>query len=106
MCTNLKSDNNSIQVQHRLPVFSQYVQAHVAFQVDIRMVDLLQAFYLRRVMWKVLVDGEIKIKGAPSVHALIRIDRQYEMENIIRIREVCAHGASQGKLREIYSCQG
>lgn len=56
-------------------------------------------------MWEVLVDGEIKIKGAPSVHALIRFDRQYEIEDIIWVREICAHSAPQGKLREIYSCQ-
>ena len=59
-----------------LPVFSQYVQTHIALQVDIRMIDLLQAFDLRRVMWEVLVDGEIKIEGAPSIHDLIRFDRK------------------------------
>ena len=39
--THLKSDDNSVQVQNGLPVLPQNVQAHIALEIDVGMVDFV-----------------------------------------------------------------
>jgi hypothetical protein len=58
------------------------------------MVDLLQALDLWRIMREVLVDGEAEVEGAGLVHALVRVDGQGEVENVVRTGEVRAHCAA------------
>lgn len=87
----LQPDNNSIQIQHRLPVLSQNVQTHISLHVNIRMIDFLRAFDFGRIVRKVLIDCKIEMKGASFVHALIRIDCQSKVENIIGTWKFGAH---------------
>lgn len=49
-------------------------------------------------MWKVLVDGEIEVKGASFVHTLVRFDRKREVQDVIWVWELRAHGVAEGKL--------
>lgn len=72
--TDLQPHNNRVQVQYRLPVLSQNVEAHIPVKIDIRMINLLGAFHLWWIVRKVLVDLEIEIERAALVHALIGLD--------------------------------
>ena len=47
------------------------------------MVDLLFAFHFGRIMWEVLIDGEGEMEGSAFVHALIRLDRKCEVEDVV-----------------------
>lgn len=100
--TYLETNDNRVQVEYGLPVLSQDVQAHVSLQVDVRMVDLLHALHLGRVMGEVLVDLEVEIEAAAFVHALVRVDSELEVEDIVGIGEMCFHGRAEGELFEIY----
>ena len=72
--TNLQADNHGIQIQYWLPILSQDVQTDIALQIDIRMVNLLGAFDLWRVVWEILVDGEAEVEPSALVHSLVRLD--------------------------------
>lgn len=87
----LHANNDSVQVQHWLPVLSQDIQAHLALQIDIRVVDLLLTAHLWRVVGEVLVDVEVEGEFAALVHALVGLDAQYKIEDIVRVREFGFH---------------
>lgn len=36
----LQADHNGVEIEDRFPVFSEDVQANIAFQVDVRVIDL------------------------------------------------------------------
>lgn len=59
------------------------------------MVDLLLALHLWRIVGKVLVNGEAEVEGAALVHALVRIDREDEVEEVIRVGEGGLHRLAQ-----------
>ena len=60
------------------------------------MIDLLLALHLWRVVRKVLVDGEGKMKGAALIHSLIRIDCQGKVEYVIRVGKRSLHRPAEG----------
>ena len=62
------------------------------------MVDLLRTFHLGRVVREVLVDGEVEVEGTILVHALIRVNAQREIEDVVLVRKFKPHGAAQGEL--------
>jgi len=72
--TNLQADNHGIQIQYWLPIFSQDVQTDIALQIDIRMVNLLGALDLWRVVREILVDGEAEVEPSALIHSLVWID--------------------------------
>ena len=65
------------------------------------MVDFLLAFYFRRVVREVLVDGEGEAEGAVLVHALVRVDVQDEVEDVVWVGEFGAHGVAEGELGDV-----
>lgn len=67
--TYLQPHDHRIQIQDRLPVLTQDVQANVALKVDVRVVDLLCALNLRRLMREVLVDRERKVERSALIHS-------------------------------------
>jgi hypothetical protein len=89
----LKSNDNGGKVKHRLPVFSQDIQADVPLKVDIGMVDLLGAFDFGSFVWKTLADSECEDESTALVHPLIWFNSEIEVQGIIGIREVRFHGA-------------
>ena len=101
----LQPHNHGVQVQHGLPVLAQDVQADVALEVDVRVVNLLPALDLGRVVREVLVDGEGKVKGAALVHALVGLDCEGEVEDVVRVREGGFHGGAEGELGEVWYIQ-
>jgi hypothetical protein len=70
----LEADNNGVKIQDRLPVLAKDVQADLALQVDVGVVNLLLAQHLWRLVREVLVDLEVEIEAAAAVHALVRVD--------------------------------
>ena len=70
----LHADNNGIQIQHRLPILAQNIQTHISFHVDIRMVNLLRALDLWRIVGEVLIDREGEVESAALVHAFVGFD--------------------------------
>lgn len=75
--TYLQSHYDCVQIQHWLPIFSQNIEANVAFQIDVGVINLLCALDFRWIMWEVLVDDETEAKGAPlympSSGSIVRI---------------------------------
>lgn len=70
----LEANHHRVEVQHGFPVFTKYIEANIAFQVDIWMINLYigvsrvlgggtktyagLTLDLWRVVWVVTVDGE------------------------------------------------
>jgi hypothetical protein len=100
--TNLYPHYYCIQIQHRFPVLSQYIQTDIALQVNVRVIDLLRALHLRRVVREVLVDDKTEVETTAPIETLVGIDCEGEVEDIVRVWESCAHVITKGKLREIF----
>ena len=47
-------------------------------------------------MGKILVDGEVEIERTAFIHALVRLDGQGKIENIVRIGEGGFHRFAKG----------
>ena len=99
--TYLQSHNDSLQIQHWLPVLPQDVQAHITLQVNIRVVNLLRALDLRRLVREALTNRKREVEPASLVHALIRLDRKREVQRVVWIWEIRLHGRGEIKLGEI-----
>lgn len=65
------------------------------------MVDLLSAFNFGRIMGEVLVDGEAKVEDTTLIHALVRLDGQGEVKDVIGVRERHFHRAAEGEFLEV-----
>ena len=97
----LQAHDDRVQIQNGFPVFSQDVQTHVTLEVDVRVVDLLGAFHFGRVVREILVDDKGEVEGAAAVHALVGLDGEGEVEDVVGVGEGGAHGAAEGELGEI-----
>lgn len=65
------------------------------------MVDLLRTLHLRRVMRIVIGDLERELEAAALVHALIGINGEREVENVVWVLEVGAHCVAEGEFAEV-----
>lgn len=65
------------------------------------MVDLLLALDLRGVVREVLVYREGEAEAAALVHALVRVDVQEEVEDVVGVGELGAHGVAERELGEV-----
>lgn len=65
------------------------------------MIDLLRALHLGRVMREVLVNTEVEMERATLVHALVGLDRKRKVEDIVGVREMHLHRASERQLLQI-----
>lgn len=97
----LQADHHRVQVQHGLPVLAQDVQAHVPLEVDVRVVDLLRALDFRRIVGEVLVDGEAEVEAPALVHALVWVDGERKVEDVVRVGEVCLHCCAERELLQV-----
>lgn len=89
--TYLQPHNHGIQIQNGLPVLTEDIETHVSLQVNVRVVDLLLALDLGRVVREVLVDAEIEQEAPALVDALVRLDREREVEDVVRVGHVDLH---------------
>ena len=55
-------------------------------------------------MWEILVYCEGEAEGAVLVHALVWVDVEDEVEDVVRIGELGTHGVAQGELGNV--CMG
>lgn len=55
------------------------------------MVDLLHALDLGRVMGEVLVYDEAEVEGAAAIHALVGLDGEGKVEDVVGVWEVRFH---------------
>lgn len=97
----LQADDDCVEVEDWLPVFAQDVQADVAFEVNVGVVDLLFALDFRRLVREVLADGEGEVELAAFVQALVGSDGEGEVEDIVGVLEGCLHGAREGEFGKI-----
>ena len=97
----LQADNDGVEVEHRLPVFAQDVEADVTLEVNVGVVDLLFALDFRRLVREVLADGEGEVELAAFVQALVGGDSEGEVEDVVGVLEGCLHGAGEGEFRKI-----
>ena len=65
------------------------------------MVDFLLAFDFGRIVREVLVDGKAEAEAAALVHALVRVDVQGEVEDVVGVGELGAHGVAEGELGDV-----
>ena len=70
------------------------------------MVDFLHALDLGRLVREVLVDGEAEAEGAALVHALVRLDGQDEVHDVVVRREVGAHRVAEREFRDVCTGEG
>jgi len=87
----LQADHHGIEVQHRLPVLPEDIQADISLQVYIWVVNLWDALDLRRFVGVAAVDSKGKLESGAFVHAFIWRDGQSEIEEIIWVRKVHCH---------------
>ena len=93
----LQANDDGVEIEDGLPVLAQDVEADVAVEVDVGVVDLLFALYFRRFVGEVLADGEGEIELAALVEALVGCDGEGEVEDIIGVREGGLHRAGKGE---------
>lgn len=99
--TYLQPNDNRLQIQNRLPILPQDVQTDLALDIDIRMIDLLLAVDLGRLVGKRLRDRKPKLEDPALVHALIGLDVEEEVEDVVAVGEVGAHGRRERHLGDI-----
>jgi hypothetical protein len=93
----LQTHNHRVEVEDGLPVLAQDIQADVAFEVDVWVVDLLFALYFRRLVREVLADGEGEVELTAFVEALVGRDGEGEVEDVVGVGEGGFHGAGEGE---------
>ena len=58
----------------------------------------MHALHLWRLVREVLVDVEAEVEAAALVHALVGLDGEAEVEDVVRIGEGGGHGVAEGEL--------
>jgi len=88
--------------QHRLPVLSEDVEAHVAVVVEVGVVHLLRALHLGRFVRVHAGHVERKHELAALVVSLVGLDRDDEVQQVVLpVGELDLHGGSKGELRDV-----
>jgi len=84
----LKAIDYGVDCQHRFPVLSEDVEADVALKVDVGVVHLRLALHLG---WFVRISRsyfERECKYSAPVEALIWVDDELEVEQVVHVREL------------------
>lgn len=84
----LQTNDHGVEVEDRLPVFSQNVQTDVAFEIDVGMVDLLFALDFWWFVGEVLRDDEGEVEDAALVESFIGCESEGEVEDIVGVGKV------------------
>jgi len=98
----LQAHDDGVQVEHGLPIFAQNVEADLALEIDVGVVDLLLAEDFGRVVREILVDGEGEGEAATFVHAFVRLDCEREVEDVVRVGKIGLHGRAEGEFGKIF----
>ena len=65
------------------------------------MVDLLRTLDFRRIVREVLINGEAEVEAPALVHALVWVDGERKVEDVVWVREVCLHCCAERELLQI-----
>jgi len=84
----LESVYDGIYGEDGLPVLAQYVEAYIALEINVRMVNLRFAFYFRRLMRISLSHFEAEHEFSSAIEPLVGADGQLEGQEVVRIREI------------------
>lgn len=88
--------------EHRLPVLAQNVEAHVALEVDVGVVDLGEALDLGRLVGVGQGHCKGEQKSATSVQALVRLQHDFKVHDlIVAIGEADGHALGQVQLGDV-----
>lgn len=87
----LETDHDRVEVQDGLPVLAENVQADIALEIDIWMIDLGNTLDLWGLVRIVAVNGKAKLERSAFVHALIGGNSEEEVEEIICIWPIHLH---------------
>lgn len=102
----LQAVHDRVDGQHGLPVLPQDVQADVALQIDVRVIDLGLALDLGRFMGIAGAHLEVEPETTAFVEALVRTDDELEVEQVIGVRELGRAGLGQVQFVEIWKGGG
>lgn len=97
----LQPNNNRLQIQNRFPILPQNIQANLPLHINIRMINLLFTIDLGRFMGEGFRNSELEFKNPTFIHSLIGLDIEEEIENIVFVGEIGAHGGGEGHFRDI-----
>jgi len=84
----LQPVDNGVDGQDGLPVLAEDVEAHVPLQVDVWVVNLGLAFYFWRFVRILFSNLEAECELAVSIEALVRINLELELEQVVGVGEV------------------
>lgn len=79
----LQAINYGVYRKDWLPVLSEDVEADVALEVNIGMINHCLTLHLGRVVWVTLSHLKTEYKLATLIEALIRTDNQLEVEEVV-----------------------
>ena len=96
-----QADSHRIEIQDRVPLFAQDVQAYIPIKVKIGMVYPLEALDLRWIMGVVIVHRDAKSKCAALVYALIWTYDELELHDGCGVRKLDLHSSWQVELRNV-----
>lgn len=94
------SGKHKLQRERRLPVVPQNVQTHMALNVNVRVIDLLQTLELRRRIGETLRNAALKVKTSasvvsavghnaePNVHRVASVVRNRHRWNVLVLLQV------------------
>lgn len=88
----LQPDHDGVQIEDGFPVFAEDVEADVAFEVEVRVVHLWDAFHLGRLVRVVVVDRKGELESAAFVHACAGSDEGGRMHRVSTLQRVDARG--------------
>ena len=96
-----QADSHRVEIQDRVPLFAQDVQAYIPIKVKIGMVYPLEALDLRWIMGVVIVHRDAKSKCAALVYALIWTYDELELHDGCGVRKLDLHSSWQVELRNV-----
>ena len=96
------SVDHRVDVQHWLPFFAQNIQAHVSFQVDIRVVYFSAACDFRGFVGIQSGDGDGEHVLGSRPEARVRRNSDSEIGEVIGIRKIDLRNGSTIQLGNIY----
>ena len=76
-----QADSHRVEIQDRVPLFAQDIQAYISIEIKIGMVYPLEALDLRRIMGVVIVHRDAKSKCTSLVDALVRTHDELELHD-------------------------
>lgn len=76
----IQSQHHRIEGQNWRPIFTQDIKAHIAVEINVRMVYLGDTLDLGRINGEIITDIHRKCENSPFIVSFGRTDMDFEME--------------------------